>query len=110
MNILLSNSQAGPGRTVKQQQEEISRNHVQAFILGSVQGSAKEWFPGCMKRALEARGGQDAENTQPRDHSAADPCIFGSQYLHFNRLTYARQTTRYCRKSKVLQCFWFLHS
>ena len=27
----LSNSQAGPGRKVKQEQEEISRNHVQAF-------------------------------------------------------------------------------
>ena len=36
MEILLSNSQAGPGRTVKQEQEEISRNHVQAFIPGSV--------------------------------------------------------------------------
>ena len=31
MQILLSNSQAGPGRTVKQEQKEISRNHVQAF-------------------------------------------------------------------------------
>ena len=37
MQILLSNSQAGPGRTVKQEQEEISCNHVQAFIPGSVQ-------------------------------------------------------------------------
>ena len=36
MQILLSNSQAGPGRKVKQEQEEISRNHVQAFIQGSV--------------------------------------------------------------------------
>ena len=36
MQILLSNSQAGPGRTFKQEQEEISRNHVQAFIPGSV--------------------------------------------------------------------------
>ena len=36
MQILLSNSQSGPGRTVKQEQEEISRNHVQAFIPGSV--------------------------------------------------------------------------
>ena len=34
MQILLSNSQAGLGRTVKQEQEEISRNHVQAFIPG----------------------------------------------------------------------------
>ena len=27
MQILLSNSQTGPGRTVKQEQEDISRNH-----------------------------------------------------------------------------------
>ena len=32
MQMLLSNSQAGPGRTVKQEQEEISRNHIQSFI------------------------------------------------------------------------------
>ena len=31
LHILLSNSQAGPGRKVKQEQEEISRNHVQDF-------------------------------------------------------------------------------
>ena len=30
LQILLSNSQAGPGRKVKQEQEEISHNHVQA--------------------------------------------------------------------------------
>ena len=36
MQMLLSNSQAGPGKTVKQEQEEISRNHIQAFIPGSV--------------------------------------------------------------------------
>ena len=36
MHILLSNSQAGIGRTVKQEQEEISRNQVQTFIPGSV--------------------------------------------------------------------------
>ena len=36
MQILLSNSQTGPGRKVKQEQEEISRNHVQAFFPGSV--------------------------------------------------------------------------
>ena len=39
LHILLSNSQAGPGRNVKQEQEEISRNHVQAFIPGSVHRS-----------------------------------------------------------------------
>ena len=31
VQILLSGTQAEPGRTVKQEQEEISRNHVQAF-------------------------------------------------------------------------------
>ena len=36
VHILLSNSQAGPGKTVKQEQEEISRNHVQVFIPDSV--------------------------------------------------------------------------
>ena len=36
LHVLLNRTQAGPGRTVKQEQDEISRNHVQAFILGSV--------------------------------------------------------------------------
>ena len=31
LQMLLSRTQAGPGRKVKQEQEEISRNHVQAF-------------------------------------------------------------------------------
>ena len=34
--VLLSRIQAEPGRTVKQEQEEISRNHVQTFICLSV--------------------------------------------------------------------------
>ena len=33
--VLLSRTQAGPGRTVKQEQEEISCNHVHAFIYPS---------------------------------------------------------------------------
>ena len=36
MHILLSNSQAEPGTTVKQEQEDISSNNVQAFVTGSV--------------------------------------------------------------------------
>ena len=36
MQILLSRTLAGPGRTVKQEQEEISRNHVQNFSGGSL--------------------------------------------------------------------------
>ena len=31
MYVLLSRTQAGPGRIVKQEQEKISRNHVQTF-------------------------------------------------------------------------------
>ena len=41
MQILLSRTQAGPGRTVKQEQEEISRNHVQTFFGGSVLGKRR---------------------------------------------------------------------
>ena len=32
MYFLLSMTQAGPGRTVKQEQEEISRNHIQTLF------------------------------------------------------------------------------
>ena len=32
LHVLLSRTQAGPGRTVKQEQEDISRSHVQAFV------------------------------------------------------------------------------
>ena len=69
MQILLSNSQAGPGRTVKQEQEEIAHNHVQAFIPGSVQGWAKEWSLGCVNSRPVYRGSQEARFTQPREHS-----------------------------------------
>ena len=31
LQILLSSTQAGPGRKVKQEQEEISRNHLPSF-------------------------------------------------------------------------------
>ena len=34
---LLSSTQAGPGRKVKQEQEEISRNHVPRLFLSSVE-------------------------------------------------------------------------
>ena len=36
LHVLLSRTQVGPGRTVKQEQEEISHNHVQTFIYLSV--------------------------------------------------------------------------
>ena len=37
LQIQLSRTQAGPGRTVKQEQEEISPNHVQRLNLISVE-------------------------------------------------------------------------
>ena len=40
LQILLSSTQAGSGRKVKQEQEEISRNHVPRLFLGSVLGPA----------------------------------------------------------------------
>ena len=39
MKILLSRTQAGPDRTVKQEQEEISINNIQTFIRLTVQQS-----------------------------------------------------------------------
>ena len=44
MYFLLSRTQAGPGRTVKQEQEEISRNHLQTFSGCSVQTQASLLF------------------------------------------------------------------
>ena len=40
LQILLSRTQAGPGRAVKQEQEEISPNHVQAISGASVSETA----------------------------------------------------------------------
>ena len=51
MQILLSNSQAVPGRTVKQEQEEISRNHVQALFPGPLPFSMAECRPDMEKWA-----------------------------------------------------------
>ena len=36
LQILLSRTQAGPGKTVKQELEEISRNHMPRLFLSSV--------------------------------------------------------------------------
>ena len=39
LQILLSRTQVGPGRKVKQEQEQISRNHVQTFSVCSIHGT-----------------------------------------------------------------------
>ena len=45
LQILLSRTQAGPGRTVKEQQEQTSRNHVQRILLISVIHKESIWLP-----------------------------------------------------------------
>ena len=50
LHVLLSRTKAGPGRTVKQEQEEISRNHVQTFICHSVCGGPSHSHP--MKQTI----------------------------------------------------------
>ena len=44
LQILLSSTQAGPGRKVKQEREEISRNHVPRLFLSSVHVRRKGRF------------------------------------------------------------------
>ena len=44
LQILLSRTQAGPGRTVKKEQEEISPNHVQRINLISVAKNPTQIF------------------------------------------------------------------
>ena len=46
LQILLSSTQARPGRKVKQEQEGISRNHVPRLFLGSVLGNSFASPPG----------------------------------------------------------------
>ena len=53
---------------------EIDPKREERRHVDDVQGLAKEWSLGRMKRAPAARGGRDAGVTQHRDHSLADPC------------------------------------
>ena len=62
LQILLSRTQAGPGRTVKQEQEQTSRNHVQR--------SAKKFF--CF--AKHHPGSARQKYTQPGKRNLADLC------------------------------------
>ena len=58
MQIVLSNTQAGPGRTVKQEQQEISRNHVHTFSGGPVQSEASGHSLGLKDTNLGSSPGQ----------------------------------------------------
>ena len=62
MYVLLSRTQAGPGRTIKQEQEEISRNHVPLFIYLSVLNVQRQ--PALF---------QDANGIIPHLHGSTDP-------------------------------------
>ena len=55
---------------------------LSVFLSSYVQGSAKEWSLGCVKRAPGVRGGQDAGTTQPGAHSLADPCTLRNLSVH----------------------------
>ena len=65
LQILLSRTQAGPGRTVKQEQEEVSRNHVQAFqpILVSYVHRKKGFISTITVGFLYWRAGQGLPST-----------------------------------------------
>ena len=52
--VLLSRTQEGPGRAVKQEQEEMSRNHVQTFIYLSVHNPVTCAVARVHKRTSEA--------------------------------------------------------
>ena len=54
--MLLSYSQAGPNRKAKQGQEEISRNYVPTFFLGSIHSCL------FMKIELKVKNGVDSLN------------------------------------------------
>ena len=66
LQILLSRTQAGPGRTFKQEQEQTSPNHVQRINLISV----------CPRvvLGLPAASGHWGRLKQPRDRHLYKPC------------------------------------
>ena len=66
---MLSRTQAGPGRTVKQEQEEISRNHVQAFEPIPVQGIEKRFA--CFAKQEPGRARQKFLATAYRPYFSA---------------------------------------
>ena len=55
LQILLSRTQAGPGRKVKQEQEEISRNYVPRLFLSSLYVSILIQDRGMCRRRCCAR-------------------------------------------------------
>ena len=98
--ILLSYSQAGPGRKTKQGQEEISRNHVPSFFLGSVVCGLPTSFHAlkCKVRSLAIK----------KSKLFSDNIVFlcvlnASLTLHLHALS-AGQVEQINQASKVCQC------
>ena len=67
--MLLSSTQAGPGRKVEQEQEEIYRNHVPRLFLGSVFSYDFLWL-GALQVGELCR---TREAGQPRGHLGPQP-------------------------------------
>ena len=65
LQILLSNTQARPGRKVKQEQEEISRNHVPILYLGSVQRNPLIMAPRFCQANIEPMSGLSGLSNKP---------------------------------------------
>ena len=89
--VLLSRTQAGPGRTVKHEQEEISRNHVQAFILGSVHNIScplvcSPNFLSVHRQMLSLGVGSTAESGSFKRSTRSRPCEMGYRQLSLEEL------------------------
>ena len=76
VQILLSNSQAGQGRKVKQEQEDISCNHVQIFICLSIRVASSMtsafWLSGEFANKREDRTDHVIRNTFVEDEIRYD--------------------------------------
>ena len=79
LHVLLSRTQAGPGRTVKQEQEEISRNHVQTFICLSVHTA--DGHPAALRLSEHLREGVEGATALPS---------FPSTFLSMNMASMTR--------------------
>ena len=90
LHVLLSMTQAGPGRTVKQKQEEISRNHVQTFIFPSVCVSGRSALLAKMSVSLEAVCTYTLFESLPGSHIMFSHCGIAQkyEYLYHTRFVY----------------------
>ena len=76
LRLQLSYRQAGPGRKARQGQEEISRNHVPTFFLGSVDSKLGEKL--LPKITVVARGRKEERRGRKRPPPRERPIMAGS--------------------------------